>query len=269
MVCAFSKSRRLAWVGCPLLGAAAAAGVWLFWGGASSLPVRLLSAGLCGCLAVSLVLYFARLVAMREYQQRLLLLYDQLDPEAFLQAMLPLRQARMRDPDRFLLLIHLANGYLYCGQPQQALSLLDELQLPEKALELRGLAAGNRATCWLAAGKPGQAQAAMEELRGIAALSGCKPEFSQKARRTLGYLELCLANARGRRVDLPALRKDLQTSRAPLHRLDVQYQLALALQRTGAQEEAHRLFETIIKEGGGTCYPRLARAAEDFSSPQR
>lgn len=76
--------------------------------------------------------------------------------------------------NRCTTLVHIANGYLYGGQPQQALAVLEDVQPPEKALEMRGLVAGNKATCFLAAGEMDRAQTAMDELRRIAADRSCK-----------------------------------------------------------------------------------------------
>ena len=240
MINAFPKSRCVAWTGGAVLGAAAGISAWLYMAGrAASLFNRAIVALLAAFIAVNIALYIARLMAAREYQKRLLLLYEALDPSAFLQALLPLRKKRMDASNRCTTLVHIANGYLYGGQPQQALAVLEDAQPPEKALEMRGLVAGNKATCFLAAGEMDRAQTAMDELRRIAADRSCKKEFVQKARHTLGYLQLCMDIARGRHADVGALQKDFESSRAPLHRLDVQYRIALAL-ATGATGQAWR-----------------------------
>ena len=199
-------------------------------------------------------------MAAREYQKRLLLLYEALDPSAFLQALLPLRKKRMDASNRCTTLVHIANGYLYGGQPQQALAVLEDVQPPEKALEMRGLVAGNKATCFLAGGEMDRAQTAMDELRRIAADRSCKKEFVQKARHTLGYLQLCMDIARGRHADVGALQKDFESSRAPLHRLDVQYRIALALRHRGDRTGMEKSREYLLENSGGTCYGELARA---------
>lgn len=185
---------------------------------------------------------------------------EALDPSAFLQALLPLRKKRMDASNRCTTLVHIANGYLYGGQPQQALAVLEDVQPPEKALEMRGLVAGNKATCFLAAGEMDRAQTAMDELRRIAADRSCKKEFVQKARHTLGYLQLCMDIARGRHADVGALQKDFESSRAPLHRLDVQYRIALALRHRGDRTGMEKSREYLLENSGGTCYGELARA---------
>lgn len=182
MINAFPKSRCVAWTGGAVLGAAAGISAWLYMAGrAASLFNRAIVALLAAFIAVNIALYIARLMAAREYQKRLLLLYEALDPSAFLQALLPLRKKRMDASNRCTTLVHIANGYLYGGQPQQALAVLEDVQPPEKALEMRGLVAGNKATCFLAAGEMDRAQTA----HGRAA-AHCSRQELQKGIRTKG-----------------------------------------------------------------------------------
>lgn len=129
MINAFPKSRCVAWTGGAVLGAAAGISAWLYMAGrAASLFNRAIVALLAAFIAVNIALYIARLMAAREYQKRLLLLYEALDPSAFLQALLPLRKKRMDASNRCTTLVHIANGYLYGGQPQQALAVLEDVQ---------------------------------------------------------------------------------------------------------------------------------------------
>ena len=199
-------------------------------------------------------------MAAREYQKRLLLLYEALDPSAFLQALAALRKKRMDASNRCTTLVHIANGYLYGGQPQQALAVLEDAQPPEKALEMRGLVAGNKATCFLAAGEmdPGA------DSHGRAA-AHCSRQELQKGIRTKGapYAGLSAAlhgYCPGRHADVGALQKDFESSRAPLHRLDVQYRIALALRHRGDQTGMEKSREYLLENSGGTCYGELARA---------
>ncbi|MFQ7005085.1 MAG: hypothetical protein ACLRRT_16300 [Ruthenibacterium lactatiformans] len=259
MINAFPKSRCVAWTGGAVLAQRQAflpGCIWRPCGLALQQGNRRAAGRL---IAVNIALYIARLMAAREYQKRLLLLYEALDPSAFLQALLPCGK---KDGcfNRCTTLVHIANGYLYGGQPQQALAVLEDAQPPEKALEMRGLVAGNKATCFLAAGEMDRAQTAMDELRRIAADRSCKKEFVQKARHTLGYLQLCMDIARGRHADVGALQKDFESSRAPLHRLDVQYRIALALRHRGDRTGMEKSREYLLENSGGTCYGELARA---------
>ena len=105
-----------------------------------------------------------------------------------------------------------------------------------------------------------QLAAVLDELRRIAADRNCKKEFVQKARHTLGYLQLCMDIARGRHADVGALQKDFESSRAPLHRLDVQYRIALALRHRGDRTGMEKSREYLLENSGGTCYGELARA---------
>lgn len=259
MTNAFAKSRYVAWIGGSAAGITAAAAAWLYMaqrpaGGFN----RLLVAGLAAFVAVNLVLYAARIVAEKEYQKRLLLLYEKLDPQAFLEAVLPLKGMRLNASGRCTLLVHIANGYLYSGEPLRALEILDGIQPPDTALEMRGLVAGNRATCLLAAGETDRAQAAVDELLRFAGAPKCRKEFAAKARHTAGYLQICIGIARGKHADLEALQKDFEHSRSPLHKLDVQYRLALSYRHRGDGERMRQACDYLRQNGGGTCYPKLA-----------
>jgi hypothetical protein len=251
MINAFPKSRCVAWTGGAVLGAAAGISAWLYMAGrAASLFNRAIVALLAAFIAVNIALYIARLMAAREYQKRLLLLYEALDPSAFLQALLPLRKKRygcfQTAAPRWCILPTDISTAVSRRRHWRCWKMCSHRR---KALEMAGLVAGNKATCFLAAGEMDRAQTAMDELRRIAADRNCKKEFVQKARHTLGYLQLCMDIARGRHADVGALQKDFESSRAPLHRLDVQYRIALALRhrgdRTGWRKAANISLRTV------------------------
>lgn len=259
MINAFPRSRRIATWGGTALGVLAAAAAWVFLSGRAGGFNHVLVSALAAFVGVNIMLYTARLAAMKEYNERLLLLYEKLDPQRFLQEVLPLREKKMNASSRCELLVHIANGRLYAGQPEKALELLDEVEPPENALEMRGLVLGNKATCYLAQGNPDRAQKAMDELLRIAGAPACKKEFAQKARHTLGYLQLCMNVQRGRSVDPAPLEKDLEGGGTPLHRLDVQYRLAQIYRRRGDTAAMERMREALLREGGKTCFVQLAQ----------
>lgn len=260
MINAFSKSRRMAWLGGAVLGLVAAAVAWLGLAEAGQgMGTRLLLAALAAFVGVNIAVYFARMLATREYQSRLLLLYEQLDPRAFLEAVEPLQKARLNPSTRSTLLVHIANGWLWAGQPDRALEILDGIQPPEKALETRGLVLGNQATCWLAQGNTDRAQYCMDQLRALTADKACSKEFSLKARHTLAYLELCMNLQRGKQVDVRVLEKDFEASRSPLHKLDVQYRLALAARKKGDETLYASAREYVLQQGAKTVLPERLR----------
>lgn len=260
MINAFSKSKRVAWLGGAALGCAGGAAAWCFLPAAGAGGARLLLAALAAFVGANIAVYIARLFAMREYQTRLLYLYEQLDPAAFIAAVEPLTGARLDASTRCTTLAHLANGYLYAGQPQRALQVLQSIDPPEKALEMRGLVLGNQATCYLAAGQPDKAQQCMDRLQALLADKRCKKEFCVKARHTLAYLQLCMQIQRGKKVDTKALEKDFASSRAPLHRLDVQYRLALACRRSGDAQGFESARAYVAQQGARTALPGLLQA---------
>jgi len=257
----FDKSRRLVCILAPILGVCGAIIGWLLpQGRIEGAAGRALMAVLCAVVAVSLAFYAARLSSMKEYQARLLCLYEELDPEKFLEAMLPLAERKMDASLRGTVMAHIANGYLYAGRFQEALEALDSIQAPEKALEMRGLVLGNKAACCLMAEKLDQAREEIDALRGLITDKACKKEFVQKARHTIAYLELCLAVHSGKKVDVSVLEKDFSASRSPLHKLDVQYQLGLYYRLRSKEEPYRAALDYVRSNGGRTALPALLTA---------
>lgn len=264
MIGAFKNSRCIAWLGGIVLGVAAARGIWLILGQTDGTQGnRLLLAAVAAFVGVNIAIYIARMVAVREYQTRLLYLYEELDPGKMIAAVQPLTEKRMDASSRCTMLVHLANAHLYAGQTEQALALLATVQPPEKALAMRGLVIGNRATCYVWQNEMEQANAEMDALRALIANPACKKEFAAKARHTIGYLQLCKDIRQKKRVDLEALCKDCETSRAPLHRLDAQYHLALAHKAQGNMSTFAQAQQFVAQHGQHTALPQQLDA---FSS---
>lgn len=258
MIRAFPKSRMTALLGCPLAVAAAGLLTWLLLARWDMEPQsRVVVTVLVMFVAANLPLFFARILAAKAYQERLLYLYEQLDPETFLDALEPLQNAPMSPSDRCTLRVHLANGCLYAGQPERALEILDAIAPPDNALQMRGLILSNRCTCLLMAGRLEEAQEAMDALKVLLRDKNCKKEFVEKARHTLGYQKLCMDIARGKAVDVSALERNFEQSRAPLHRLDVQYRLAMAYRNRHQEEGYRRAKEYVRTFGSKTALPSL------------
>lgn len=258
MICFFKRSRHMAWILGVLLGLVGGALGWvLAQERLAGLGGQLAVAALAAFLGVYLALYAARITATKEYQTILLYLYEDLNPEKFLAAALPLRKARMDPSLRGTAMAHIANGFLYAGQFQEALEVLDSIQAPEKAVELRGLVLGNQAACQLLAGQEEAAREQICQLRHLITQKGCKPEFAKKARHTIAYLELCLDIQSGRKVDPQVLERDFSSSHAPLHRLDVQFRLAQIYSRCGRSEDFQSSKAYVLHHGGKTVLPSL------------
>ncbi len=261
MINAFAKSRRTAWIGGIVLGLVAGAGVWLALSGSDqSIFNRVLLAALAAFVGVNIAVYLARMIAAREYQSRLLLLYENLDPEAFLAAAGPLENAPMDASSRCTLMVHLANGWLYAGKTDRAMEILESIQLPDKALAARGLVLSNKATCWLAQGNPDRAQSCMDQLRELLKDKACSKEFSAKARHALAYLQICMDLSRGKRVNLSVLENDFEANHSPFHRLDVQYRIALAARKSGDMSRFESARDYVEKNGAKTVFPSLLKS---------
>jgi hypothetical protein len=250
LVAYFERSRkiaRLGGIGCGLAGAILG---WLGLGGILSDPLlRAAGAGLIALVAVSLATAAARMWATRAYQDLLAQLYMELDPEGFLERAAPLIQIETDPTTRVTTQIHLANGYLALGEFDQALSCLEQLDLPAKALELRGLVMSNQVTCLLQQGRAGAAERKMGQLRALLREKGCPPQFAQKARQALGYQTLCLKILRGEAVEPQVLERDFEVSRNQLHRVSVQLQLARLYQARGDQEGFQRARDYVLEHG--------------------
>lgn len=262
MISAFHKSRLIAWVGGISLGGVAAVIAYLLLrerlAGFSLLAVPALSA----FVAANIAVYAARIVSTKEYHTLLLFLYEELNPQKLLDALLSLLERRISPQERCTLMVHIANGHLYAGDPHAALDTLDSIPAPEQALELRGQVAGNKAACHLALGDLKSAQLDLDALRLISGHKACKRELSLKLRRTVAYLQCSLDIQRNKNVDLALLEKDYESCRAPLHKLDVAYRLALLSLRNGDEAKFTQYRDYVAEHGAKTALPALLVVAE-------
>ncbi len=258
MIGSYSKSRRIVWSLGILFGICGGLLGWsLSRGQIAGSGGRAAVAILAAFLGVNLAVYAARIAAMREYQSQLLYLYEELDPQKFLTALLPLRQAKLDPSLRGTLMVHIANGYLYGGDISRALEVLDEIEAPGKALELRGMVLSNKASCYLMNNALEAAEEQLGRLRALIGQGECKEEFAQKTRRAIAYLELSLSIRRGEKVDVSILEKDFSVSRSPLHKLDVQYQMALFYLKQGRETPYQAARKYVLTYGHKTFLPSL------------
>lgn len=258
MIRFFSKSRRMAWVLGAVFGICGGLLGWfLSRGQITALGSRVAVAALAAFLGVNLALYIARITAMTEYQNQLLYLYEDLDPQKFLAALLPLGQIKLAPSLRGTLMAHIANGYLYGGDISRTLNVLDEVEVPESAFEMRGMILSNKASCYLMNNELKAAEEQLSQLRKLIGQKECKDEFVQKTRRAIAYQELCLAIRRGKKVDVSVLENDFSVSRSPLHKLDVQFQIALVCLKRGQKESYQAAREYVSTHGCKTALPSL------------
>lgn len=108
MIRFFRASRMTAVWGSAVGAFAGAAAAWVFYPGDGGTKAVL--ALVAAALAVNVCLYIAKIIAVRRYQEILLLLYEKLDPEAFLAQALPLLDRKAGTADRVTHAVHVANG---------------------------------------------------------------------------------------------------------------------------------------------------------------
>lgn len=254
MISYYKQSRLTAYLGGAAAGIFAACAAWLLL--RERLPnilPRLFTAGIAAFVAINVILYVARLLAMRAYQTTLLLLYEELDPTAFLQALTPMAAVKTDASTHCTTMVHIANGYLYGGNAKKAIETLLAISVPEKAFEMRGLIESNLATCYLALENADKAQLSMTRLQQLLTQPRCKKEFVTKGRHSLGYLQICLAIVRGKHVDSAILEHDFEQSRSPLHKVDVQLWLAKLYRHAGNHDAFLRARDYVIAHGNHLC----------------
>lgn len=265
----FRQSRR-AMVIAPLSGVVLglAAGAYLYY--VKGMPqVRALLA-VPVILAVSLLIgkYVSRLVATREYQLLMSLLYADLQPEKFIEAVEPLANAKTDPVTKTTTMAHLANGYAAAGRFEEAHRILEHTELPDEAVALRGLLLNNLISCLLLEGKQQKARSTQTALRNLLLDERCSRDFKEKVQRSLAYQDICLNIYKARPADIAALECDFDSSRNELHKLEVKLYLAIAYRQKGDQERFHEAQDYVIqKSGDALYYGKAARALSAEATP--
>lgn len=238
MIRYFKESRRTAVFGSVFGAVVCAAAAWFLYTGEMSTRIILMAAA--ALLAVNVAVYAAKLTAVRRYQEILLLLYEKMEPQAFLDAALPILDIKAGTADRVTHAAHVANGYLALGKAKEAAELLERQQVPEQARALKGLVYANLGTAYLQMEDRQKAAGALTGLRAVAADPKCKEKFRQKARHIIAYQQLCLEVLDGKNSPRQALEKDYESSRSPFHKANAACFLKKIYERTGEREKAER-----------------------------
>lgn len=239
MIRYFKESRRTAVLGSVLGAAVCAAAAWFLYTGEMS--TRIILVVVAAAMAVNVAVYVAKLIATRRYQEILLLLYEKMEPRAFLDAALPILDVKAGTADRVTHAAHVANGYLALGMAGEAADLLERQQVPDQARALKGLIYSNLGTAYLQMEDRQRAAGALEGLRAVAADPKCKEKFRQKARHIIAYQQLCLEVLDGKNTPRQALEKDYETSKSNLHKANAAMFLMKIYRRTGEREKAEQM----------------------------
>lgn len=275
MIRLFPRTRTIAYVGGPLGALVGFAALW-FGAGEQAESSRLLLGALGAFVGASVVLWFTKIEAAKQYKLAMSHLYTDLDPERFLEAIERWDLTKLRPAEQATTRAHWANGLVAAGRPDEALAVLDAVVLRDDERELRFTVAANKATCHLDRGHVADAQRALRAAATISANAqrdrqaagprrGAKPgspgDFWLKARRTQAFQQLHLDVVRGRTVDLGVLERDFESSRAPLHRARVASLLLRAYSRAGRTSDADRMRAFVLEHGGRTTFRHLDDSA--------
>lgn len=270
MIRLFPRTRRIQQVGGALGVLAGFAVAWFATGDQPDIT-RVLLGTVGAVVGGSVVLWFARMEAIKQYKLTMAHLYTDLDPERFLAEVERLDLGVLTPAEQATTRAHWANGLLADGRPAEALEVLNAIALGEDDRELRFTTAANKVTCYL---DLGQAAAAERMLRQAADISkaaqqdrragrtprGPKPgsagDFWLKARRTQAAQQLHLDIVRGRPVDLGVLERELENNPAPLQRVRVASMLLKAYERSGHAADATRMRAFLLEHGGQTAARR-------------
>ena len=257
MIKAFPKSRRIAiWVGIPLAIVSLIISWFILGNFVSGIFSHVLVSAIIAVIAYSLVLMVCRVIAAGEYQKLLLPLYENLDPEAMLSSLGSINENCLSDGERIMFLVHKANGYIYLGEFSKAEEILSSVSISEKDLSNKYLITGGLATCRLLSGNAKGVRECIDSLMGITKVPNCSKDLSLRARRVVGYIQFCQSILMGRNADIEAAIKDFETSRVPVHKLDVAYYIAIYMSRH-KDERAAEYISYVKEKGSKTVYPKL------------
>ncbi len=225
-----------------------------------SIAIRLLTSLLSGIVVYSIVAMLCRVIAMSDYQDLLLPFYKELDPKTMLANLEAIDSKKLSEGERIMLSIHKANGYLYLGETERALSLLSYDSIKAKDLNNRYLVLAALSSIYLMKGDSEKVKELIDSLKAVVAMNRCPKDLAMRARRIISYLELCIAIRSGKKCDISVLEKDFASSKIPIHKLDVAYYIDMYLSLHKRSEGAQKYIGYIKTEGKKTVYPELLKS---------
>ncbi len=263
MIRAFGKSNALARYG--TIGAVSASALYAFFLHAGGRPEAHFAAP-AALLALSLLAVWisALLLAGAENLRRLSVLYNDMDPRAFLAAYEPLLAVKgLSWLDRRTVTNHLANAYAFSGDFDAAVLLLEKCETPSRGrrrFNAAALKAGNLCSIALLARDPDGAERALRELDGIIAEARAgRAPLSDSFLRNRRVQEAALSLLRGKAVPSSLLRQELAESANLLARTRLRLLLAETLAAEGDEEGAREQLDLVEEAGGATILTRRAR----------
>lgn len=265
LISVFSSSRKAWRQG---IFAAVAVGIlccaFLIWKHGLS-PMALL-----GLVPAAALLGIARLRAMmtaqEEHLRLLAILYNDLEPQRFIEQYEPICSKKMSEECQRATAAHLANGYAYGGDSPKALELISSLPMPQgkKELGTRLLIAGNRCTYHLLAQDAAAAReehAEMVRLLEQAKAEKCKISPNYERTRRMNEVQLNLLE--NKPVDVSILREELAARSNQLHKALCRYLLAWSYAQAGKRTEARGVLKEVLSLKGSVILLQRARELDE------
>ena len=231
--------------------------LWNRYGFSPILLLALPAFMLCAFLA-----WFGALIAATAAHQRFLdILYNRLEPQAFITAYHLYAMAHKGGQlHRITMLAHLANGYANDGRYDEAIRLLADVSVPagRQHDNLLALVQGNQMEYHLMKRDVESARELFDAQEDLvnSAKGRISPAFAHNlalAREHLNYLL-------GQPVQDLCLRNELTVSSNMLHKLNIRLLLARAWLKEGRNEDALNYLKAVLRDGKNTDAAQKAKA---------
>lgn len=245
----FKKSRMVFIIGSILLMAVGYMILTLFFKNNSNIQIAYI---LIPAISVYIALYTGRLIGYRIFQEKLLLLYQDLEVERFIMEMEGMIQAGISKKEKCLLVQHLSNGYIAAGDFHKAKSILMDYMPVAKRFGAEKEFASNIISAMIQNKETEQAAAAISDLKQEVGFEKDKAK-KLKLLKTLAYQQACLETVKGSRKYCEALENDFISSKSILHKLNVSRYL-MELYQTGGYKEKQKKIMDYVKENGNQHY---------------
>ncbi|MBP3656461.1 MAG: hypothetical protein J6K32_07170 [Clostridia bacterium] len=250
MIHLFPKQKNQMLLSCAILLGMVAAFILIFPG---VHPIAILLLGVLGAAAILFSQYTR---AVSKHNQMIGILYNQLDAETFLRLYAPLLDAKVKDPNVYLMVrLHMSNAYCALGRFDDARAILSSIKpapgkKPEDELLTRFAVASNLCYCAEQENDVETAKKHLDELLAIRAklesMQQGKPEKKRMAFST-ELNEQCYAFLTTGKADIEALKAQVQRSNQQLHRVTTSLWVARIDLAANNRREAESILNQIVK----------------------
>lgn len=202
------------------------------------------------------VVYFSQnLVAANMHRQLVNRLYNEMNVEGFLRDYEPMAKVELKNQHLILMVrLHLSNAYCALGRFDDAIAILDNLNVtqgkPEDQLLSRYAIVSNLCFCCQQKGDIEPARKHLDELisirKQLEAMQQSKPEKKRMAFSTT-LNEQCMQLLTSGSADIPLLKGIVQNSSQQLQRVTTSLWIARAMLAQNNRREAENILEQIVK----------------------